>query len=605
MDHYCPMCGQYLLVQVAVGGKAPGSSYVRVLPFCLYLLPAFAKISYFQCENVAQHFTKTAHFFRLPPANTSTSGMSQSSAAIPLSSTAPPSGSSLATTPTCAKTKCSVRRLDGGCSRRMCRKHCVAEGPCALLAHETFRRQSAAKGAGTEPAFTALDNGRPFTSFFAMHQDVMSPLKALENWQVREDARKAAEGRQLDLAVGLKSPSPDVPLEVALRRQEDADLALALHLSQETSEGSLHSLRSLSLSPDFPESLSPQPPSTLSLGRAAAPNAIGGPSSIPHASATPALGRASAPNVTGGHTAPRKRIPASSVHHRPRPLPLNITTQMNEVWMGSNGGPDVQGQPPSSTFHIKQGSSRRPFTDPRTVERIIVVYFDEDGVAHTFFIERCLHWPTWRVSEATGVFAVLLADVSVLDLYTPKYKTWITIGADFVHQVTTDCVIMLRKRGVRCIDEDKVIESFYPTTAPPHLRYNLPAERTAVRKEHTRRKATSATAAGLGHKSDDESDEEIEVVHEVRKNKRALKEVEDASFLPPRQRPRLSITTDVIVVDDDSPPPTTTSSVFSTASALASTSSAATTPASSPHPASAPLAPLAPWPAGLYVVDMA
>jgi len=84
-------------------------------------------------------------------------------------------------------------------------------------------------------------------------------------------------------------------------------------------------------------------------------------------------------------------------------------------------------------------------------------------------------------------------------------------------------------------------------------------------------------------------------VAKSKNKKRTVKEEDDSDIAPARQRPHLSIRTqldedDVIIIDDDNSPPATATSASSKAS------TAFTTPASSPAPA--------PWPAGMYVVDM-
>ncbi|KAJ6564241.1 hypothetical protein B0H19DRAFT_1067826 [Mycena capillaripes] len=103
-----------------------------------------------------------------------------------------------------------------------------------------------------------------------------------------------------------------------------------------------------------------------------------------------------------------------------------------------------------------------------------------------------------------------------------------------------------------------------------HLQNNLTGERAALRQLYRERGTTVAVV---------DSDSDVEVVLTQTKGKKcAIKEEDDSDIAPARQHPRLSIHThldedDVIIID----------TTFST-------------PASSPAPA--------PWPAGMYVVDM-
>ncbi|KAJ7330878.1 hypothetical protein DFH08DRAFT_966635 [Mycena albidolilacea] len=236
----------------------------------------------------------------------------------------------------------------------------------------------------------------------------------------------------------------------------------------------------------------------------------------------------------------------------PAPRPLHITTQLNTNWMETASS--------QSTFHVKHS---RPLKTPRC---LMVVYWDEDHEPHTvFYIHSFLTWPTWQVTEATGHFATLLGDNPDLEVYNPRFKTWASVGPTYPHPIIADKALLLRRHNMRYLALDEVVHTFHPppSTAPMHFRQNLPAERKAL--------------CAL-------SDSDVEV---VQVNKRAFQqENEDDSVLRHAQRPRLD--PDLIVIDDDDTPPLTASSSTST---LSSTSP------------SAALSP--PWPAGMYVVDMA
>ncbi|KAJ7119113.1 hypothetical protein C8R44DRAFT_878619 [Mycena epipterygia] len=217
----------------------------------------------------------------------------------------------------------------------------------------------------------------------------MAPFRALDAYRVSESARVAEEGRQLDRqldrALGLRSSSLDIPLEIqdqprTRQEQELSDYQLALQLSQDSNPSTFLpvsptprplGLRALSLSPEFPSRLLHPPP---------APNAIGDFNAV----TLPALGRAVAPNTTSnvsalngvdGPSVPRRRVPAPSTQ------PLRLTTQMNETWMSSNGGSQIHGQAQTrsaASLHIRTGSSRRPFEDPQAVQRFIVVLVERN-----------------------------------------------------------------------------------------------------------------------------------------------------------------------------------------------------------------------------------
>jgi len=110
----------------------------------------------------------------------------------------------------------------------------------------------------------------------------------------------------------------------------------------------------------------------------------------------------------------------------------------------------------------------------------------------TFVIEDVLTWPRWRVCEATGRFAALLGDEAEVELYFPKYKSWVEITRTFVHTVTTDSVVMLRRAGTDCLDLDAIICKFYPETDVVHMRKNLPGERAALSRLYKQSRPSKA-----------------------------------------------------------------------------------------------------------------
>ncbi|KAF7371814.1 hypothetical protein MVEN_00038100 [Mycena venus] len=68
-----------------------------------------------------------------------------------------------------------------------------------------------------------------------------------------------------------------------------------------------------------------------------------------------------------------------------QPTPLRITTQINEIWMQTGGGPTIHGSwvatkasKTSTTFHIKKSRSK-------VSKRFMVVYWDQDRQPHRIF----------------------------------------------------------------------------------------------------------------------------------------------------------------------------------------------------------------------------
>jgi hypothetical protein len=71
-----------------------------------------------------------------------------------------------------------------------------------------------------------FSGARPFCSFDDLASNLDEPLHALNAYQ---EAQNSA-AHQFDLSIGLKSPSPDLPLEEELRCQEEKDIERAAAL---------------------------------------------------------------------------------------------------------------------------------------------------------------------------------------------------------------------------------------------------------------------------------------------------------------------------------------------------------------------------------------
>ncbi|KAJ7693043.1 hypothetical protein B0H17DRAFT_1200108 [Mycena rosella] len=180
-----------------------------------------------------------------------------------------------------------------------------------------------------------------------------------------------------------------------------------------------------------------------------------------------------------------------------------------------------------------------------------------------------------------------LDDLDKLDVLLHKQRVWMGINITFVHTVSTDSVVMLRRRGTPGQHEDKMIQKFISDDSAAHLRLNLHQERAAVR--------TTTKARGLI--TVDDSDSDIEVIKEPKVSR---KRDYRADGSPPlrRQRRRLSVLSvdSPVATMDDSPQP-------STISLVSPTSSFPSTPSPSPAVLDLSKSP-PPWPHGMFVVDV-
>ncbi|KAJ7605848.1 hypothetical protein DFH06DRAFT_1310061 [Mycena polygramma] len=596
----CPQCKAPCPVLTARGGKHPGSKYIT-------------------CEEGLHDVVFRWIGKPKAIASASSSPTLPSSATLPAlpSSANTPRTSLPQTAPPTRRCRhpdgCKSTRVPATCSRSMCRRHCNLTGSCAHAAHETERRRKQAP----PPAVLPLPLPQPplqahaprlpsplpspYLSFDQMHTDILRPFAALEAYEQQEAARVAEAGRQLDLALGITPPSPELSLEEELSRymmreeQEATDFALAL------SPGPSR-LRSLSHSPDPPATLLP-----MSLP------AHGGLSPM---ATTPALGRAAAPAATGS-SGPRKRVPAVSAQAKRRAPPFAITTQLNETWMSLNGGAAPSSAsaphstavvaPSSSVFHIRQGGTRRPFADVRQIQRFTLVFLnggDPQVMSVNASELTVVRWPSYQLSSDDKTCKALgEEDLDALETFVEQRRVWMAIDSTYIHTVSTDSTLILRCRGVHGPKDDDILTRFLSPAAPAHIRHNLKAERSAVR---TALKVQKRSAQDVLELSDSDSDVEVPSAPlNINKRSAADERSDDGSPPRPHQRPRLTIDTSVGGASslELSPVSSVPPSALSLTSTSRSSASEPPTPSlDSPLPTSE-IRPLR-WPEGMYTCDV-
>ncbi|KAJ7840109.1 hypothetical protein B0H14DRAFT_3458369 [Mycena olivaceomarginata] len=219
--------------------------------------------------------------------------------------------------------------------------------------------------------------------------------------------------------------------------------------------------------------------------------------------------------------------------------------------------------------------------------------------AQAFLINNVPSWPVWQASEATGSLTSRLSNGAVLDLLHPKFKKWVDMDLDHVHQLTPDCVVMFRRRGLDCINFEDTKDSFYPPNVNIHIRDNLPGERATLRRLYSIKHRLPEAPRTPGSAAEDS---DVEIVGE--KRTRVKQENFEDLLAPRRQRPRLRIDTDkCIVIDDDIDTPTLTTA-SSLPSSVPSSSAPSPTFSSAPSPSLSSTSPTISWPTSEFVIDM-
>ena len=273
-----------------------------------------------------------------------------------------------------------------------------------------------------------------------------------------------------------------------------------------------------------------------------------------------------------------------------------ITTQMNPTWMAEyKSSPAVEKAKASSAVRLAQ--------DLSLVRRFHLIFWDNShDTACIQLVQECPNWPQWSLSTYTGL-SLLGDNITHIQLYSTTYHVWVDTPLDFKHSLTTNCAILLRRKGVTGIDEQDQINRFVSPHSPRRFRHDMPAERSAIREML---KDLKWKGKGVDIPLMEGSNSDIEIFNTPRPLKRRRITGKQEPISSPLQRPQLSITipttptilpSSEIIEIPDSPQSPTSFSPFSLLSPIS-------TPTSSLHFPSPTQATLPRWPQGRYAVDI-
>ncbi|KAJ7190271.1 hypothetical protein GGX14DRAFT_408149 [Mycena pura] len=612
----CPLCLGSLVVKCSSSGQVPGSYYVQcrsplhpngrhffhrfapgaphVLPQVLPATQASTRSSESNSEDEPRSFHRLApgapHV--LPPVLSAAHPSSDSEDDNTIKSP-------------CAHPPCTSTRVHRDCQTRQCRKHCwVAPEKCRV--HKSKKSQKAlGEGKGHGKHAKAARRQSAISTVIEPPDVEEARRKAFEEWWASEQVRIMEQEQELDrsLTMQILSPSPDLPLEDALRRYTyDMDASRSSSSSLAGPSSSLagpssslltgpssssgpSSLRPLSPSPDFPTAILP-----LVQGKAA------GPSSPLSASDVVDL---SSPSPLVSHVEPRRRIAAPSA----RPArPPQLTQQLNATWAGMPRTSTVSSG--TSLLYIPKPVARRQFAPPDVSKRFTLVFMTNEE-PHVIGVDgsQVPHYPLYQLSRDPKALAIIGDhNLNDLQLYLNNVSIWASgYDADSTHTVAKGCVLALRRRGIKGPKDDEILRSLLHQLSP-HMRYNLPQERAAVRA------TLKAQAKGKGKAPAEFSDSDIEVVSPQQRRRHATPDNEGSSPKRRRRRHTAMLTIDTTNLHDVSSAPgtalTTGDSVPPSALSLTFPSTSSTSSASpSPSPALGIDHRVQAWPSYLFVIE--
>ena len=256
-----------------------------------------------------------------------------------------------------------------------------------------------------------------------------------------------------------------------------------------------------------------------------------------------------------------------------------ITTQMNPTWM-------AEYQASSSASGVKK-ATRAPKNNVSSARRFFLLFWDnaEEPVSIEL-IQVCPDWLNWTLASLSQLSP--LDNLKSIQLYSPTLQIWVNIQLPYTHSLTTDCGVLLRRKGIRGIDEQEQIARFHDKSPPQHFRQGLKEERAILKRLIMEKQKAEVLV---------DSDSEVEVIAGPSQPKK--QHVADATFTP---------------TCPSSPPFLTPSNPSHHSQAYEFTASLSLSP--SPFPLISPLStptsvttpsppPIRPsWPIGCYAVDI-
>jgi hypothetical protein len=189
--------------------------------------------------------------------------------------------------------------------------------------------------------------------------------------------------------------------------------------------------------------------------------------------------------------------------------------------------------------------------------------------------------------DAVNVCEELDIQALLLEYFDTRSSQWITCTPSYPHTVKKDGFLLLRLLGTECLGLDELIQQ--ATTKDAHLRYNITAERTTIKKQLQQRKiAPPPYLVQFVSENDNDDDDEVVSVERQQPPPQLKRQREDDVDANPQPSERQC----------SNPESATATPLSPTISSRASPCPfSPTTPIHVPETSKR-------WPAGMYAIDM-
>lgn len=83
-------------------------------------------------------------------------------------------------------------------------------------------------------------------------------------------------------------------------------------------------------------------------------------------------------------------------------------------------------------------------------------------------VQDVAHWPTWTLANYAGLSS-LGENITDVDIYDTQNCFWMQVELHYIHIISSDCFIFMRRRGITCLGFDEHINRLRPASIRPSI----------------------------------------------------------------------------------------------------------------------------------------